>query len=256
MTKKPEKKATKKPAKPVAKIPAKPAVKTKVPAAKAATSKAKPAKVTERPAKPAPFIPRQVVPQAPHPAPISAVKAPSVESVKAFEQAMNALQRHDYKTASTTFEMILSQFPNEGFLVDRARVYLELAARELRRRPADSGNIEERLTAATLALNNHNDVEAARLATDVLNEDRAQDLAEYLLAVVASRGGDVETALAHLRNAIRLNPECRLQARQDEEFDPLMDSDDFHALIEPPTASAAPSAAAQPVKKPVRKTGR
>ncbi|OYV99122.1 MAG: hypothetical protein B7X11_05585, partial [Acidobacteria bacterium 37-65-4] len=65
---------------------------------------------------------------------------------------------------------------------------------------------------------------------------------------------DVETALTHLRNAINLNPECRLQARQDEEFDPLMDSDDFHALIEAPTTP--PPAAAAPAKKSARKTGR
>ncbi len=256
MAKRPEKKVAKKPAKPVARTTTKTAVKTKAPAVKVTAPKAKPAKVPEKPVKPAPFVPRQVAYPTPPLAPISAVRSPSAEAIKAFEQAMSALQRHDYKTASTTFETILSQFPNEGFLADRARVYLELATRELRRRPAGGGNIEERLTAATLALNNHNDVEAARLAADVLNEDASQDLAEYLLAVVASRGGDVETALAHLRSAISLNPECRLQARQDEEFDPLMDSDDFHALIEPPTAAATPAAAMPSIKKPVRKTGR
>ncbi len=89
----------------------------------------------------------------------------------------------------------------------------------------------------------------------MLREDRSQDLAAYLLAVVASRRGDVETALAHLRQAIETNPECRLQARQDEEFDPLMDSDEFHALIEAPVTPTPGSAAAQ-ARKPVRKTGR
>lgn len=235
----PQKKKAAKPApRPVTKAPAKP------------MAKAKPLVAP----KPASFVPRVVAPPPPPP-PVPVVKAPSVEAVGAFERAMSALQRHDYKTASTTFQTILSEYPNEGFLADRARVYLELAARELRRQPAGSGNIEERLTSATHALNNHNDVEAARLATDVLNEDSSQDLAEYLLAVVAARGGDVETSLAHLRAAISLNPECRLQARQDEEFDPLMDSDDFHALIEAPTSTAS-SAAAAPIKKPVRKPGR
>jgi tetratricopeptide (TPR) repeat protein len=161
-----------------------------------------------------------------------------------------ALHDHDYQAASTTFESLIAQFPSEGFLTDRARVYLELAARELARRPAGSGNVEERLTAATLALNNHQDGEAARLAGDVLKEDRTQDLAAYLLAVVASRRGEVDTALAHLRDAIAINPECRLQARQDEEFDPLMDSDDFHALIEAPVGADAQ------LRKPVRKPGR
>jgi hypothetical protein len=57
-----------------------------------------------------------------------------------------------------------------------------------------------------------------------------------------------------LRNAIRINPECRLQARQDEEFDTLMESDDFHALIEAPPAPAATAAAPLP-KKSARRSG-
>lgn len=252
MAKGPKKKAVKKPTRPAAR-PApkhKPApTKPKAPLAKAKSTgtSAKPTKTITASSRPA-------APQPP-PAPVSTVKPPSTEAVTAFEKGMAALHNHDYKTASTTLKALLDKFPTEGFLTDRARVYLELAARELGRRPAGGGNVEERLTAATLALNNNNDDEAARLAADVLKEDRSQDLAAYLLAVVAARRGDVETALTHLRNAINLNPECRLQARQDEEFDPLMDSDDFHALIEAPTSPAAPPVAAQP-RKPARKTGR
>lgn len=251
MAKGPKKKAVKKPVRPAAK----PAPKPKgVPVkAKAPVAKAKPAKMLTKQVRAVLAPSRKPTP--PPVAPIPTVKPPAAEAVSAFELGMAALHRHDYKTASATFKALLDKFPTEGFLTDRARVYLELAARELGRRPTGGGSVEERLTSATLALNNNDDTEAARLAADVLKEDRSQDLAAYLLAVVAARRGDVETALTHLRNAISLNPECRLQARQDEEFDPLMDSDDFHALIEAPTSTSAPLAAAPP-KKPVRKTGR
>ena len=249
MAKGPKKKSVKKPAR-----SAKPAPKHKAAPVKAKSTLAK-AKPTAMPAKPTRALTTPSRPASPPPPPVSTVKPPAAEAVSAFERGMAALHGHDYKTASTTFKALLDQFPNEGFLTDRARVYLGLAARELGRRPTGGGNVEERLTAATLALNNNNDEEAARLAADVLKEDRSQDLAAYLLAVVAARRGEVETALTHLRNAININPECRLQARQDEEFDPLMDSDDFHALIEAPTSPAAPPAVAQ-FKKPARKTGR
>lgn len=251
MAKRPAKKVVKRPVRSAAKTSGKPTAKAKAP-----RLKSKPVKVvaklakTIKPAKPAPPAPRQVVPPS---APVSTIKSPSVEAVTAFERSMGALQRHDYKAASAAFQALLAQFPAEGFLTDRARVYLELATRELRRKPAGTGSVEERLTSATLALNDHNDDEAAKLAADVLKDDRSQDLAAYLLAVVASRRGDVNTALSHLRNAISINPECRLQARQDEEFDPLMDSDEFHLLIEAP---ATASAAAALGRKPVRKTGR
>ena len=245
MAKGPAKKAATRPARPVAKTSPKAPAK-----AKAHVAKAKPAaaSVSRAAVKSQPVASQRFgVPLSPPPVPT--VNGPAAEAITVFERGIAALHRHDYKAASTTFEGLLAQFPSEGFLTDRARVYLELATRELRRRPAGSGSVEERLTAATLALNNHDDAEAARLAGDVLKDDRSQDLAAYLLAVVASRRGEVETALGHLREAISINPDCRLQARQDEEFDPLMDSDDFHALIEAPTGVAQP-------RKPVRKTGR
>jgi tetratricopeptide (TPR) repeat protein len=237
-------KAPAKSAKP-AKAAAKPAP-AKSPAKAAATPAARPAERASSP------VPRMTI-QAPPP-PMQVMNAPSADAISAFEKGMAALQRHDYKAASTTFQMILDQFPSEGFLTDRARVYIELAARELRKRPAGSGDVEERVTAATLALNNHNDDEAERLATGVLKEDASQDLAAYLLAVVAARRNNIDGALGHLRTAIAINPECRLQARQDEEFDPLMDSDEFHALIEAPTSTSDATDANG--KKLVRKTGR
>jgi len=254
MAKGPAKKAVKKLVRPVSKASAKPAAKAKSTAPKAKPQKAVAAK-SSRSSTPIPQAARLMTPPPAPPAPISVVKAPSVEAVAAFEKGMNALQRHDYKTASAAFQVVLDGFGGEGFIADRARVYQELATRELRKRSAGIGSIEERLTAATLALNNNNDEEAARLAADVLKEDRSQDLAAYLLAVISSRRGDVDAALAHIRNAISINPDCRLQARQDEEFDPLMDSDDFHALIEAPSA-AGDSTATALGRRPVRKAGR
>lgn len=258
--KKAAKKAPKAPVRPVASPSKKAATKhkptakvvtpsPKPQAARAASAPAKPTKA----AKPAPVSHRQILPP-PAPPPRD-VNIPSTEAVSVFERGMAALQRHDYKTASAEFQTLLTQFPTEGFIIDRARVYLELATRELRRKPAGSGSVEERITAATHALNEHNDDEAEQLAAAVLKDDQSQDLAAYLLAVVASRRGDIDAALAHLRNAININPECRLQARQDEEFDPLMDSDDFHLLIEAP-ASATTSPTAALGRKPVRKAGR
>lgn len=247
MAKRPAKKIAKKPARPVAKTPAKAAKKPAAPAPVAAKVNKNPLRMpsssmatqpTPRPAAPAP--------------PLAVIRPPAAEALVGFERGIAALQNKDYKGAIAMFQAVLDQFPNEGTLADRARMYLEAAARELRRQPTGRGSVEERLTSATLALNNHNDAEAARLAVDVLNEDRSQDLAEYLLAVVAARGGDTATAVAHLRNAIAINPECRLQARQDEEFDGLIDSDEFHELLDAPSASGGGTA----MRKPVRKLGR
>ena len=91
--------------------------------------------------------------------------------------------------------------------------------------------------------------DAARLAESVLKEDASQDLALYLLAVIAARAGRTDEAIARLRDAMEINPECRLQARQDEEFDPLLDLAEYQQLLEAPPAPMNMAAAKRPAKR-------
>jgi predicted Zn-dependent protease len=246
MAKRPAKKAAKPAAKHgKSKVQAKPHKKP------ASTSKPAPAAKKSAPSK-APVAPPRVMRQAPPPPPpppLATPKPPSADAVLIFERGMAELQRHSYPAAKTAFQSLIDKFPSEGFLTDRARVYLQLADREIQRRPASSGTVEERLTAATAALNNNDEAEAGRLAESAFKDDRSQDLAVYLMAIVAARQGRTADALAHIKTAIEINPDSRIQARQDEEFDILLELDEFHTLTEAPPAPVAP----QPFKKPLKK---
>lgn len=166
---------------------------------------------------------------------------PAPEAVALFEQAMEALQRHEYGLAAGHFKVLLDQHQSEGVLLDRARVYLGLAERELSRRPVEPRTLEERLTAATAALNNGDHDAAETLARGVLAEDPHQDLALYLLASVEARRGLYDAALSYLGQAIAISPEARAQARFDPDFEPLYDNDAFRELTETPS-TASPSA--------------
>jgi tetratricopeptide (TPR) repeat protein len=146
--------------------------------------------------------------------------------------ALNALQRHDYETAADGFRRLLAAFPQERPLLDRARVYLELCERELRRAPAAPRTLEERLTLATAALNNGDERTAERLAQQVLADAPDHDLALYLLAAVRARQGDAQAALRHLRHALEVSPDVQAQARHDVDFDLLKDNEEFRQLLE------------------------
>lgn len=171
------------------------------------------------------------------------LQAPPGEALDLFERGMAALQRHAYERASEAFGALMQSQTGERPLLDRARVYLELCDRELRRRPVAPATSEERLTAATLALNNGNDKEAERLAKIVLVDDPRQDLAAYLLAAIEARRGHGDAAMTRLQQAIDLNPGSRAQARHDEDFAALQDLEAFRSLTEPPSASNANSRA-------------
>ena len=154
---------------------------------------------------------------------------------------MEALQRHAYTEAAPAFQAIVMGFPAERALLDRARVYLGICERESRKRPAAANGpltLEERLTAATAALNNGEDLQAEELARSVLGDDPKHDLALYLLAAVHARRGATSDALDLLAKVIAISPEASAQARSDEDFTSLHADDAFWRLTEPPTVPA------------------
>jgi tetratricopeptide (TPR) repeat protein len=157
--------------------------------------------------------------------------------VALFQHGMEAMQRHAYTDASRAFQGILMGFPGERALAERAKVYLALCERELDKHPPAPRTIEERLTAATAALNNDDDAAAEELARSVLGDEPRQDLALYLLAAVHARRGDQEEALSLLRKVFALTPEASAQARADADFDGLHELEEFRALTDPSSSS-------------------
>lgn len=177
--------------------------------------------------------------QAPTGTAIVAVSPPSPhrppsDAVSVFEKGMRALQRHAFADAADQFRAVLASFPKEGGLCDRSQVYLSLCERELRQRPAPPRTIEERVVAATAALNDGDDAQAEVFAKGVLTEVPRHDLALYLLAAVEARRGSTDAALSLLSQSLDVNPEIRAQARHDADFEDLRDLESFRQLIDPP----------------------
>jgi tetratricopeptide (TPR) repeat protein len=177
---------------------------------------------------------------------------PAAEAVAVFEEGMAALQRHDYRAAARRFEAILTRFDSERALGDRSRVYLALCQRELARQPVAPRTVEERLTAATAALNNDDDVEAETYVRAVLDEAPHHELALYLLAAIEARRGAHESALTLLTRAVDVSPEIRAQVRHDLDFETLRDMDAFRQLLEAPVVRHSQARAGQPRGRRVR----
>jgi tetratricopeptide (TPR) repeat protein len=157
---------------------------------------------------------------------------PCNEALTLFTHACEQLQRHRYRDASAILGRIAQEFPDEGILLDRVRVYQDLCARELRKGPVEPHTLEERLTAATAALNDGDVVRAERHARDVLSENPRDDMALYLLASIECRRGAVDKALSYLGQAIALSPEARAQARHEPDFEPLRNHPVFQELTD------------------------
>jgi tetratricopeptide (TPR) repeat protein len=156
------------------------------------------------------------------------------DAVALYERGLEALQRHDYRQAMTLLESVLKQYPEEKELHERVRLYLNVCRRQATPPEEAPQTIDERLYAATLALNGGRYDEAIAHLRLVRDEDPDNDHALYMLAVAHAQRGEPAEAVAHLERAISLNPENRALARNDHDLDPLRGDDAFRAALEAP----------------------
>jgi tetratricopeptide (TPR) repeat protein len=171
------------------------------------------------------------------------------EAVALYERGLEALQKHAYAEAAKLLESVLRQYPEEKELHERVRLYLNICHRQATQRQAAPQTIDERLYAATLAINGGQYDQAIAHLRLVRDEDPDNDHAIYMLAVAHAQRDEHAEAVAHLERAIALNPENRALARNDPDLEPLHDDDAFRAALEAPSSMrAGGSAAKRPFK--------
>ena len=162
-----------------------------------------------------------------------------VEAVALYERALEALQRHDFADATGLFESVLRQYSEEKELHERVRLYLSVCRRQATPKVSAPQTLEERLYAATLAINGgHYDQAIANLRL-VRDEDPDNDHALYMLAVAHAQRGELAEAVAHLERALALNPENRALAKSDPDLEPLRRDDAFRTALDAPTTPRA-----------------
>ena len=92
--------------------------------------------------------------------------------------------------------------------------------------------LQERLYAATLAINGMRYDDALMHLRLVRDEDPDNDHALYMLAVAHAHRQEPAEAIAHLERAVALNPENRAIARQDPDLDPLRGNEAFRSTLD------------------------
>src|SRR5512133_2461979 len=74
-------------------------------------------------------------------------------AVHIYEQGMEALQQRDYGRAAQLLESVISSYPDEKELHERVRLYLNVCRRQASPPDHTPRTPEERVYAATLAIN-------------------------------------------------------------------------------------------------------
>ena len=142
------------------------------------------------------------------------------------------------------------QYPEEKELNDRVRLYLSLCERNLNSAP-EPETVEERLYAATLALNAGDKQTAMRHLGEIVAQDPNHDGALYMLAVAYALNDDAGRALSYLQRAIQQNPDNRALALQDGDLERLMQDASIRAVLEA-TAGRSADTGTRARQRPIR----
>ncbi len=159
------------------------------------------------------------------------------EAIAIYESGVRALQRHDFVKAADQFRQVIERYPEERELHERSLLYLRVCERETARRPAVPQTAQERVYAATMALNAGDAGTALDHLRRAIADSPDSDHAHYIMAIALVSQGRTAEALPHLKRSIDLNPDNRALARQDPDLDDVRDSDGFRDALElPPSA--------------------
>ncbi len=153
-------------------------------------------------------------------------------AVALYERGVRALQRKRYPRAAELLQDVVDRFPEERELHERVRLYLKVCERHVEATPPPPSTPEDRVYAATLALNAGVFDQAIAQLSAVTRAEPDNDHAHYMLASAYALSGRTEPALTHLQRAIELNNGNRALARQDPDLDSLRTQDAFRRALE------------------------
>src|SRR5437867_3712365 len=155
------------------------------------------------------------------------------KALKEFERGVGLLQKQSYSEAIERFQAIVGSFPQEKELTDRAQVYLRICQNVLERKEPQPRKPEDFFYFGVIKANEANYDEAVKFLEKALQANPKDEKVHYVMASTLAAKGDRREALEHLREAIELNATNRIYARNDPDFEPLRDDENFQNLIHP-----------------------
>lgn len=152
-------------------------------------------------------------------------------AVEQYAAAMKLFGQQKFERAKPLLEKVCSLPYHE--LAERAAMHLSTCNFRLDHQMGKPQTAEEYYQHAIVKLNIAQYQEAEELLAKALRGGAKGAHVAYALACLRAQTNDAEAALVHLKEAIRLDPHCRMLARQDRDFEPLMEDPRFTEILYP-----------------------
>ena len=154
-------------------------------------------------------------------------------ALKLYETGFKMMQSEKFDKAKSAFDDLISQFPEETELLDRANVLIQACDNRIqvaKRSPRLHG-ADEFYEVGIAELNGQDIDKALEHLHQALKLSPKGDHIHYALAAGSALNGDREAALEFLGKAIQYRNENRFLADNDDDFESLSQDSDFIELI-------------------------
>ncbi len=152
------------------------------------------------------------------------------KALEGLERAMKSMYKGDVERAKEHLLRLQEAHANETELMERVRSYLVVCERHLspQRRPKSA---EEYVTAGVMHHNEDDFPQAIKQLTKALEMEPKSPHAAYCLAAAHARTGDASSTARILKQAIQTDPNNRVYANSDHDFDGVRDEREVASLL-------------------------
>jgi tetratricopeptide (TPR) repeat protein len=149
--------------------------------------------------------------------------------LRRYEEAYRLFRSQNFAQAKTAFERAIDGPKRE--LTHNARLHISMCERRMQSAPAEFSTAEENYNYGIARLNARELPGARRYFEAALSLAPNGDHIYYGLALCCGLSGDLQGCYENLKRAIDLQPKNRLIARQDQDFNTIVQHPVFHQLL-------------------------
>ncbi len=149
--------------------------------------------------------------------------------LRRYEEAYRLFRSQNFPHAKAAFERAIDGPQRE--LTHNARLHVAMCERRMQSAPVEFSTAEENYNYGIARLNTRELTAARRYFEAALSLAPNGDHIFYGLALCCGLGGDLQGCYENLKRAIDLQPKNRLVARQDQDFNTIVQHPVFHQLL-------------------------
>lgn len=152
------------------------------------------------------------------------------KALSAYEQAIKEFQKGAFDKAAISLEAFIEKYGAEREIVDRARIYLEIAKKGTKKESFSLKSFEDYYHAGVFKLNQHDFPGAIKAFEKALTYKGNEPLIDYLIANAHCQMKKTDICLDFLKKAVQKDKSFGILAQNEPDFQPLWEDKKFKLI--------------------------